>query len=338
MAFRLRVADWLASRGPKSAGLCQSDIDSNCALLNEIVQRLLVDPSQPDEGWFGTWAKMAYNVSRADPYITGTREVARFTAIDVCKRPMIIRNEWTEFLDFGTGLRGGCGSVCEPPQAFQRGTVVTAFDFKPPNKIIRVYPTNTADVGKHVLIQGKDQFGAPVTSTDGTNMFQGEFLTLAQPFLEGSEELSELTGIQKDATQGQVQFFEVNTDTQEQRLLLIMEAGEEVAGYHRIFLNGFPCCRGEGVNQVVAMAKLAFVPVKVVTDYILIPTLPALISEAAAIRYSSMDSGSAKKMESYHHNQALSFLAGELDHQIGKQRIAISVPLWGSDRLRPQSV
>lgn len=335
---RLRLSDFLQSRAMGAVGLCNSDIDQGAILANEIVQRLLNDPMQPDEGWFGTWAKMAYNVSRADPYITGSREVARFTAIDVCKRPMMIRNEWYEFLDFGNGLRGGCGSVCEPPQAFQRGTVITAFDFKPPNKIIRVYMTNAADAGKHILIQGKDQFGAPVTSTDGTNTFQGEFLTLASPFTDNSEELSDLTGIQKDITQGQVQIFEVNTDTQEERLLLIMEGGEEVAGYHRIFLNGFPCCRGEGVNQVVAMAKLDFVPVRVVTDYILIPTLPALIEEAQCIRFEGMDSGSAKQQAAFHHNRALSFLAGALDHNIGKQRIAIGLPLFGSDRLTRQPV
>lgn len=343
MPSRTRLIDFMTSRAPHAIGLCNSDVDGCAAFCNEIQQRLLSDPMQPDEGFWGTWGRMAFNVTRDNPYITAPREVARITAIDVCKRPMQIRNEWYEFLDFGTGLRGGCGSVCEPAMAFQRGgiggTVVTAFDFKPPNKIIRIYPTNSADIGKHVLIQGKDQFGAPVTSTDGSNIFSGEFLTLAQPFTEGSEELSELTGIQKDLTNGQVQIFQVNTDTGEQSLLTIMEASEEVSGYHRIYINNLPgaCCR-EGIYQITAMVKLAFVPVRVSTDYLLIGNLPALIAEAQAIRMESMDSASSKQQAAQYHAKALSFLGGELDHFVGRQRVSVSVPLWNSDRLRHQPV
>jgi hypothetical protein len=338
----------MASRGPKAVGLCNSDIDGCAAIVNEITQRLLLDPLQPDEGWFGTWARMAFNVDHSNPYITTPRDFARITAMDVCKKPVLIRNEWYEFLDFGTGLRpAGCSgnALCENLMAFQRGgvggTVVSAYDFKPPNKIIRIYMTNAADAGKHVLIQGKDQSGAPVTSTDGTSVFQGEFLTLASPFVEGSEELSELTGIQKDVTVGQVQIFQVDTNTQEQSLLTIMEATEEVASYSRIFLNGLPngCC-GTGCNSVAveAMVKLDFVPVRVTTDYILIPCLPAYIEEAQCIRFEGMDSARAKQMAAQHHSKALSFLGGQMDHMIGKQRVSIGVPLWNQDRLCRQPV
>lgn len=345
MPLRLRLSDFLNSRGMRVAGLCNSNVDEGAALVNEIVQRLIIDPAQPDEGWWSTWGRMNFNVIGSDPYITTPRWVARITALDVCKRPVLIRNEWWEFADFGSGLRGGCGSAwnCEPLTAFQRGgiggTVVTAFDFKPPNKIIRVYMTNAADAGKHVLIQGKDQFGAPVASTDGTNVFQGEFLKLGSPFIEGSEELSELTGIQKDVTVGEVQIFELDTDTQEQRLLTIMEGSEEVAGYHRIYLNNLigSCCENRNY-QVEAMVKLAFVPVRVTTDYILISNLPALIEEAQAIRFEGMDSQTAKQQAAFHHNRALQFLGGELDHFVGRQRVSISVPLWGSDRMRSQPI
>ena len=327
----------------KAVGLCNSDIDQGAILANECVQRLLIDPMQPDEGWWSTWSRMNFNVSRDDPYITAPRGVARITAIDVCKRPVQIKNAWFEFSDFGNGLRGGCGSVCEPTMAFQRGdvggTVVTAFDFKPPNKIIRIYPTNSADVGKHILIQGKDQFGAPVVSTDGVNTFQGEFLTLALPFTENSEELSDLTGIQKDVTNGQVQIFQVDTNTQEQSLLTIMEGGEEVASYHRIYINNLPgaCCH-ERNYQVAAMCKLDYIPAKVTTDYLGISNLPALIEEAMCIRFEGMDSSSAKQMSAFHHNRALQFLGGELDANVGKQRISVVVPLWGGDRLRRQGI
>lgn len=347
MAFRTRLADWLASSGPKSVGLCGSNIDSNAGVVNEVIQRLIIDPMQPDEGWWGTWARMDFNVPVSNPYITTPRGVARITALNVCKKPVQIRNEWYEFLDFGSGLRPlSCNghSVCENLGAFQRGqvggTVVTAFDFKPPNKIIRIYPTNSADVGKHVLIQGKDQFGAPVVSTNGTDNFQGEFLTLAQPFVEGSEELSELTGIQKDITTGQVQIYQVDTNTQEQSLLVIMEASEEVASYSRVYLNGLPCgcCNSRGMTQVQTMAKLDFVPVKVTTDYLLIGNIPALIEEAQSMRYDGMDTPRAKQMADKHHAAALRWLGGELDHYVGKQRVSIVVPLWNADRLRRQPV
>ena len=36
--------------------------------------------------------------------------------------------------------------------------------------------------------------------------------------------------------------------------------------------------------------------------------------------------------------QLLALLFGQLDHMLGKERPAITVPLWGSQRLRPQPI
>jgi hypothetical protein len=347
MPSRTRLSDFMQSRAPAAIGLCASDTDRCAAGCNEIQQRLLVDPMQPDEGWFGTYARMAFNVTPADPYITTPRHVARVTALTVCKRPVRIHNEWYEYLEFGNGLapRNCAGdALCESLGVFERGglggSVVTFADLAPPGKSIRVFLTDARDIGKRVLIQGTDVYGNTIYSVGGDARYTGEFLDLASPFVDMVVgEVSELTGIQKDITFGPVQFFEVDLVSGAQRLLLTMEASEEVAGYKRLFLNGLPnACCGSGVVQVEAMVKLAFIPVKVTTDYLLIGNIPALIEEAQAVRLEGMDNPNAKKMAEMHHQSALRYLNGELDHEIGKQRVAISVPIFGSNRLRRQPV
>lgn len=335
----------MQSGAPQIVGLCPSDVDGCAALANRVMRRLIIDKKQPDEGWYGTNARMVFNVSRTNPYITTPREVARITALDVCKKPVRIYNEWYEFLDYSRGLRPtGCGDsgCCDNLNAFQRGdvggSVVTAFDFKPPDKIVRIFPTNAADVGKKVVIQGKDAFGSPLISTDGVNTFQGQFIALEFPFVETSEQLSELTGIQKDLTVGEVVFMQVDTNTGDQSPLVTMQGGEQLAAYARVFLNGLPrgCCESKtGISQVVAMCKLDFVPVRVTTDLLIIGCIEALVEETQSIRYSGIDSDRAKKMQAFHHSNAIDFLGGELDHYVGKERVSIGVKIFGSDKMLP---
>jgi hypothetical protein len=265
--------------------------------------------------------------------------------MDICKRPVAIKNQWYEFMEFGTGLRPNCRDVCGISKAFERGewstTVVTNKDLVPPNKKIRLYPADPVDMssGKRVLLQGLDANGVAVYSQDGLTRVDGVFYELAGPFVESDREFTKLTGIQKDQTQGPVHIFSVDTITGEETLLVILEASEEVACYRRLYLGGLPssCC-GKSTIQVVAMVKLEYIPAIVPTDYLLIQSLPALIEEAQSLRYEGIDSPVAKQMAAMHHGMALKYLFGQLDLYVGKERVSISLPLWGSDRLRPQPI
>jgi hypothetical protein len=90
--------------------------------------------------------------------------------------------------------------------------------------------------------------------------------------------------------------------------------------------------------QVQAQVKLDFVPVLNDSDYLLIQSIPALIEECMAIRWSRIDAPQATAKEKTRHAKALSILCGQLDHYYGKTKTAIGMRLFGSDRLRPQPI
>lgn len=340
--MRLTLRDVRQSRLPESIGSCVGGNANLLSTLNEAQQRLIMDESQPDEGWWGTWAIMAFEVTRDAPYFVTPRGVARVTALDICKKPVILRNQFFEYLDFGNGLKpGGCcdRNVCGTMTAYDRGPVVTFSELEPPNKKLRVYATVDTDFGKRILFSGKDAFGNIIYTQDGFSRASGEFLEFTSPFVDSVNEFTELSGIQKDLTDGQIQVFEVDTVTGDERLILTMEPGETTASYRRYFANGLPSTHcGEATIQISAVVKLDFIPVVADTDYLIISNLPALKEECLSIRFSEMDATDAKRMSQLHHANALRLLFGELDLYVGKERVSVTVPIFGSDKLRRQVV
>lgn len=328
-------------------GICAADIAGNAAITNEAQERLIEDPMAPEEGWWGGWVKMVFNlqVSNLSAHLVTPHDIARIILMDVCKQPIRIRNGFYEYLEFGIGLQPrGCNpQVCAPStmQAFERDSVVTLQDFPPTPQLLRVYATDPADLGRRIILQGADQNGTTILGTDLATQAAslGETVFLTAPFSTALNQFSALTGIQKEATQGPVQIFTVDPITGASVLLTSMEPNETTALYRRYFVNGLPCgcCQNTaGQVQVSAQCKLDYVPVVALNDYLTIQSIPALKEEVQAIRYSRMDTPAAAQNEGKHHFKALSLLNGQLDHFLGKVNTAVTVPIFGSDRLKPQ--
>lgn len=343
-----------ASSLPGRVGICAADTTAVAMIVNEAQERLLNDPMAPDEGWWGGWARMIFNVQVTNKYayITTPHDIARLIVLDVCQSPVRIQNGFYEFLEFGIGLQPKRSCVTNSPaqacacnvhtQAYARENVVTLYEQTVNPATIRFYPGDSADLGRRILLQGKDQNGKPVLGVDPSTrqVIQGEYINLESPFVDSVNTYSQVTGIQKAATLGQLTISQVNPTTTEESSLSVMEANEYTAAYRRYLVNGLPtnCCAIGGTVQITAMAKLDFVPVLSDSDYLLIQNIPALIEEAQAIRYSSMDSPSAPKFEEKHHGKALQLLFGQIDHYMGKTQTAIGVPIFGSDRPRLQPI
>lgn len=346
---RPTLANFRAQFPTEAMGICQSD-PMVAAYANEAQERLMIDPMAPSEGWYGgtVTLNLTASITSGAAYVSTPREIARLTDVAVCGQPIRIRNGFYEYLQFGTGLQpkacrsSACGSSLS---AYERDNVVTLAPLLSTPQKIRMYPTDIRDTGLRVLLQGKDQNGQIILCTDpGTGLSApGEYVGLNFPFVTSANDYSTITGIQKDQTYGPVQFFQVDPTTGIEVPLSAMEPSEGVAWYRRYLINGIPsqnlCCASPASPlQLTAQGRLEFISVANETDYLTIPCVSALIEEAMSIRFGKMESPNAAQQSALHHQKALALLNGQLDATGGKVNTAISVPIFGSRKLRRQPV
>lgn len=319
-------------------GLCQADIPGIANYVNSAQRRVLMCKEAGDEGWWGCFAEVAFTVSRTTPYLTLDRHIARLELANVCQFPVEVNSQFVEYLQFGNGRLPKTCATSGPclTAAYTRNNVPTFVDLTTPPQIIRVYLTDAADVNKRVLIQGTDNNDKVIRSIDTYNPTQGIFLNLQDPSADLPTQMNSITGIQKDITIGEVEFFQVDPTTGDEVLLLTMEPSEEVASYRRYYFNDLPrnCCPANSTSvSVTGIVKLELVPVRVDTDYCLIQNLEALIEECASIRYSELDSQGSKQISRERHNAAIGLLQGEITHYLGKDKPAVSFYPFGSAHL-----
>jgi len=335
-------------------GLCTSDQVGVFNFLNSSQRRLIYCKEAGDESWWGTWAEIAFTMSRDRPFLTLDRNVARLELVNLCDRPITVNNQFQEYLRFGNGRfpkifrQAHCG--CWVPEAYSRNNVPTFVDMVP-GSFLQAFPTNSADVGRRVLMQGVDSNGTTVISQDGFNRVQGLFATLQSPFVQWPIQWNRITGIQKDATAGPVNIYSMDPNTGAQVLLVTMQPTETTAWYRRYFFNSLPfnCCTFDCPNPcsplvpaqsvvMTAIAKLEFIPVVTDTDYCLIQNLEALKEESMSYRYSKMDSPQSKQLEAIKHKNAVRLLNGELAHYLGVTMPAVNLAVFGSARLEKQAI
>jgi hypothetical protein len=326
-------------------GICANDISANAAIVNLATEQLMLDPMTPDEGWWGGWIRMLFNVVAVQhaAYIVTPANIARVILLSVCQKPIPIRNGFYEDLQFSIGPqpRPCQSNSCVPHtmQAFERDSTVTLTDFASSPQLLRVFTTDPADLGRRIVFQGPDKNGATVLDVDPQTQaaIAGETVFITLPFATTKNQFSGLTGILKDPTLGFVQVFMVDPATGTQTLLTTMGPNETTAQYRRYLLNGLPanCC---STMQVTADCRFDYVPVVSPSDYLSIPNIPALYEQVQAIRYSRLDTPAAAANETKHHAKALALLNGQLDLYQGKTQVSVRMPIFGSDRLRRQPV
>ena len=339
--MRLQVHDFRASRIPAALGACASDIGTCLSFLNEATQRLLMAPEVGDEGWYGSYAKVVFTVQPSSPYIVPPREVARLSALDVCRTPIRVQNEWFEFLDFGPKLQSptACAADqgCAPMQAYERGVVPTPVEM-PVGSKLRVFLNNTADGdGLHrIFIRGTDQNGNAITTIDNGRQVNGFFMTLdsAVPFVDSTYVLNTLQDIAKDITLAPVTLYAVNPATGSQTLLATFAPSQTSGSYRRYYIGGLPsrcldCDSPPTSVQVTGMAKLEFIPLTNDTDFLIIGNLAALKEECMSIRFGEMDGQDAEAKSARHHKNAIRLLNGELIHAEGKRQPALNYKPFG---------
>lgn len=356
---RLRLKDMMESELPQLVGVCPGNWPELAKIVNRAQRRLLTCREAGDTGWWGSYAEMAFTVTRNSPYITLPRGVARLIKVNACEHPIELQNQFYEYLQFGSGNlpKTLCGTTCSPctddfVRGFRRNSVPTFGDLVSTNKFLRIYPTEASDSSLRVLVGCRDANGVTLRQLDGPLQVQGLFASLIMPWVDlmlpgGTTpiELSAITAIQKDVTLGQVHFYQVDMTTGAQTLLLTMDPSETIACYQRYYLHNLPrgCCAAPGASdnsavQVKAIVKLDLIPAVVDSDYLLIQSEEAIIAEAESARFSDMDAPASKQSAAERHREAVRYLQGQLVHYEGKEQPAISFKPFGSASLINQRV
>lgn len=343
--MRITLATALQSRIPQAVGLCADDLPGVASYINEAQQRLI--GAAGETGFWGGWYATAFNVTRADPYITCPPEIARLAGVSLCNFPLRIQNQWYEFLEAGIGPvpKDGCSGWQDPIEAFERGVYPTAYDLPSTNCLLRVYISDARDVGLRMLVSGTDSGGDTLYSTDGSNEVVGTYLTFQQPFDTTAFIVTEITAIQKDLTYGDVRLYAVDATTGAETLLAKYGPDEQNPAYRRYYFNSIPSasCNGSAsssitIMQVKAMAKLEYLPARRPTDFLIIGNIPALKEECLAIRYGEMDSGTGAALANKCHRNAIRLLNQELTHYLGKDRVAVNFAPFGTAKLVNQNI
>jgi len=348
--MRITLLDIENSRIPQVLGVCRGDYPRLASYISEAQERLI--QAGGETGWWGGWSKVVFNVTRTDPYITLSPELARIANMDVCKFPVRVQNEWYEFLDAGVGLQKNFLHDCGWPgltDSYDRGNVPTAYDLNPVNQKLRVYLTDQRDIGTKFFINGAlDQNGNGIYEQDVITPVQGALLVLDYPFTTTAFVVSAFSSITKQgigpngSTYGDVVFKSVDTTSGVETFLSRYKPQETKPAYRRYFIKSLPCnccCSATpGFVQVTTMCKLEYRPVINPSDVLIIGNIPALKMECESIRYAEMDSVEGTNMSMVKHKEAIKLLNAELRHYLGALNPAINWAPFGNARLEYQGV
>lgn len=262
--------------------------------VNESLHRLV----QTGELFWGTYARYQFCVT--DGCLVWPREIAAIEAVALDSSPIVIRNNWFEFIENSFGLAGDgsgdchsgtCGGWpyshgCSGSQLYDRGTVPAFADIIGTDKKIKVYCDIAETAGAKILLQGYDENNNWIRTQVSGVWTDGEYVLLNAATPQTSTKFfSSLVAVQKPITNGAVRLYEYDTTLTTQRAIAVYEPSETNPAYRRSLIGGFCAPTGDcETTQVTVMAKLEFIPASVDTDWLLIGNLPAIKDMCQSIR------------------------------------------------------
>lgn len=307
--MKLTFADAKNSRLPDSIGACADDVRFR-DVLNEALERLMYEGH-----WHNTVQRVRFCAT--DGCITQPPQIATIEKVAICGQPVTLRTQWHEFMDNGWGTRNAtqnCSSNssscsgspwngwCSGSDGLPRGYFPTFSDITGTNKKVILVCDLLSDVGKEVLVLGYDENGNWIRTIQDGSIQDGEIILLAQSGGTTSTNFfSAITDIQfNEARDGQTWLYELNSDTSVQRMIGVYQAFETRPNYARFYFAGIisGTSSGGSCNQtmVEALVKLNFWPVKVDTDYLCIPCLPALKDFMMALNAAENEPNAVEKV------------------------------------------
>lgn len=295
-----------------------------------------------DGKWWGTIVRLRVCVSQN--CIVWPREVKTVEAFNMLNWSLPVRNKWFEFQEYVNSPRlTDC--ACVSQYLIDRDQTCQHSDFSSLS-YIRLYPRSSSDVGKQVLLQGKDANGVTIrTQNDDGQWIDGEYVTLAYPFSTSTSLFLQpgLEGAQKPVTNGDVIVMSVNYATTEETQIAIWQPSEENPFYRRSYLTKFATkcgsqqgdcgdgcslpmtnCTGPTADVIIRRECL---PVAVDSDWLFLGDLRAYLHEMKSLqRYDRNQYPEADK----EHALALAQLNSELKAYSPPTQVTVNVETMGS--------
>lgn len=275
--MRATLADAFASRIPAIANLAPTD-SRLTDLINEAQQRLIT------RGKFHNLTHR-YAMCLTDGCLTLPRQVATVEAAWVCNHPILIRNQWFEYLQSGYGMQGegNCSNghchPCGGANLIDRGFVCVFADIIGINKKIKVYADVAEDADAKILLQGYDENNNWIRTQVSGEWVDGEYVAISNTPATSTKFFSSLVSVQKPETNGVVRLYEYDTTLATQRAIAVYEPDETRPEYRRVMIPGLT---GTGTTDdcettpVTVIVKLNFIAAKKATDWLMIGCIPAL--------------------------------------------------------------
>lgn len=273
MSMRLTVKQIKNSRIPAIVGVC-SDDPRLIQWANAFEEKAYVHGK-----FWGSVQLMQFCTTNTCLILP--REVATIEAIKVGCAHVPVQNQWFSFVcphgscDCGTNCDCGCG--CGDFNAIDKGTVCSFAKTTGVNQKIRLYPGGAADVGKKVIIQGKDLNGVWVRSSIDGAIGDGEQVTLASPFVDTVTVWGPGApyAVIKEATSYRALMYAVDQTTAAETALADY-APSELNPSYRVISAPNLCCGAEGGTQnILAIVSLQHIPVETDNDFLLFQNLSA---------------------------------------------------------------
>lgn len=218
------------------------------------------------------------------------RNVAAVEQWAVSGAPASMQNNYWSFIRYvgqiptcgacgNKGSQSGCS--CGSLYAVQSGTSPLSIRMQsvPGPRYVKLYPRSATDIGKKVLIQGYDQNSEWVRRAYNGVFVDGEYVTLGLPFALTTSQYTAITGAQKDITDQPVLVYSFNPVDSVEVKLGEWDSDEVNPSNPVMRMPGAfssTCSSSTCKPTVDAIVKLAHIPIRQDTDWLLIGNLVAI--------------------------------------------------------------
>lgn len=299
MAYQFTALDAKRSPIKNISGVC-SDSSQFFGYLNESIERLLTCGN-----WFDT--EQLIKVALYNNCITWPRYVQTPLAVRMCGYPVEIRNRWFTIEGPARSCCGAAGMLGFTDYKMLRDVGESPL-YRPisgtTGKIIRAYPQFREDIGKTITIFGYDQYNQPLQTKDTNGVWwDGIKFSLALPYSSSPVYVKKITSVLKDETYGRVMLYEYDPAAL-LRDIAFYEGSETNPRYRQSYFDNACVSQsscstdaGDKFKCIDALVKLAFIPVKKDSDFLLVDDMTALKFMIQCIKLE--EAGDAKGAAAY---------------------------------------